>query len=70
MVDLEQDEETKRPDEDMMAIVETTNVKASPRYNKPKKANNAKVMYNYALLCINVFWIIYMVIYNCVKVEL
>jgi hypothetical protein len=70
MVDLEHDEETKRADEDVMAIVETTNVKASPQYNKPKKANNAKVIYNYALLCISVFWIIYMLIYNYVKVEL
>jgi xylose isomerase len=50
MVDLTKTKTTKRADENVMVIVETTNMKASPRYNKPKKANNAKVIYNYALL--------------------
>jgi hypothetical protein len=35
IADVEKDEDMKRADEDVMAM---------PRYNEPKKANNAKVL--------------------------
>ena len=48
IVDVEKDEDRKRADEDVMAM---------PRYNEPKKANNAKVLPQGESLIVTYFFI-------------